>query len=164
MERSKRPRPTTVKPITEPALNATRRPLFRLCEAALAVRQLAMVAVRMPMKPESPEKKPPVRKATGVKKLSSPAKAMAISTTNTTAKNTPTPIYWRLRYALAPLLTAFDIFSISGVPAGCFFTRVNMTAANPRATRLPSAAKSIESIFLSLLSLTRRGPAAALLL
>ena len=99
-----------MKPITEPALNATRRPLFRLCEAALAVRQLAMVAVRMPMKPESPEKKPPVRKATGVKKLSSPAKAMAISTTNTTAKNTPTPIYWRLRYALAPLLTAFDIF------------------------------------------------------
>lgn len=46
---------------------------------------------------------------------------MAISTTNTTAKNTPTPIYWRLRYALAPLLTAFDIFSISGVPCGLLF-------------------------------------------
>ena len=32
------PRPTTVKPMTEPEEKATRRPLFRLSEAAWAVR------------------------------------------------------------------------------------------------------------------------------
>ena len=66
-DRSKSPRPTTVKPMTLPAEKATRRPRFRLSEAALAVRQLAMVAVFMPMKPARPLKKPPVTKAKGVK-------------------------------------------------------------------------------------------------
>ena len=34
MEISSMPRPTTVKPMTEPEEKATRRPLFRLSEAA----------------------------------------------------------------------------------------------------------------------------------
>ena len=34
MEMSSMPRPTTVKPMTEPEEKATRRPLFRLSEAA----------------------------------------------------------------------------------------------------------------------------------
>ena len=97
MERSRRPRPTTVKPMTLPAENATRRPLFRLFWAALAVRQLAIVAVFMPMKPDRPLKKPPVIKANGVKKLKKPAAAMASSTQNTTAKKMPTPLYWRFK-------------------------------------------------------------------
>ena len=36
------PRPTTVKPMTEPEENATRRPLFRLSEAAWAVRGIGV--------------------------------------------------------------------------------------------------------------------------
>ena len=51
MVMSSMPRPTTVKPITEPEENATRRPLFRLSEAACAVRALELVAIFMPMKP-----------------------------------------------------------------------------------------------------------------
>ena len=43
-EISSRPKPTTVKPMTEPAEKATRRPLFRLSWQALAVRELARVA------------------------------------------------------------------------------------------------------------------------
>ena len=62
-DRSINPRPTTVKPMTDPAEKATFKPRFRLWEAPCAVRQLAIVAVRMPMKPDRPEKKPPVIKA-----------------------------------------------------------------------------------------------------
>ena len=91
--RSKSPRPTTVNPMTDPAENATLRPLFRLSEAPWAVRQLAMVAVLMPMNPDSPEKNPPVRKAKGVKKLKKPQIAIPIRMTKTAAKNIPTPLY-----------------------------------------------------------------------
>ena len=65
MDRSKRPRPTTTKPMTAPEENATRSPLLRLWDAALAVRALANVAIVIPIKPDSPEKNPPVRKAKG---------------------------------------------------------------------------------------------------
>ena len=91
MEISKRPRPTTVKPITEPAENATRRPRFRL------VRQLAWVAMRMPMKPDRPEKKPPVTNAKGTNQVSRPVAAMMHSTTNMQAKKMATMVYWRFR-------------------------------------------------------------------
>ena len=64
-EISSRPSPTTVKPITLPAENATRRPLFSPSRQALAVRALAAVAIFIPIKPDRPEKKPPVRKAKG---------------------------------------------------------------------------------------------------
>ena len=65
MEISKRPRPTTVKPITLPAENATRSPRLRPSRQAFAVRALAAVAIFMPIKPESPEKNPPVKNANG---------------------------------------------------------------------------------------------------
>ena len=54
-------------PMTVPAEKATRSPEFRLVFAAAAVRQLARVAMDMPMKPERPEKNPPVMKAKGTK-------------------------------------------------------------------------------------------------
>ena len=69
IDRSKRPNPITVNPITDPAANATLSPLLRPFDAAFAVRQFAIVAVLIPMKPAKPEKKPPVKKANGVKKL-----------------------------------------------------------------------------------------------
>ena len=94
---SSRPRPTTVKPMTEPAENATRRPLFRPSRQALAVRQLALVAMRMPTKPDRPEKKPPVRNAKGTNHVSSLQAAIMHSTTIMQTKNTPTTVYCRFR-------------------------------------------------------------------
>ena len=86
---SSRPRPTTVKPITEPAEKATRQ--------ALAVRQLALVAIRIPTKPLRPEKKPPVRNAKGTNQVSNFKAAIMHKTTIIQAKNTPTTVYCRFR-------------------------------------------------------------------
>ena len=51
--------------MTEPAEKATLRPLFSPVRQAFAVRAFAAVAIFMPTKPESPEKKPPVMNANG---------------------------------------------------------------------------------------------------
>ena len=96
-EMSNRPRPTTVKPMTEPAENATRRPLFRPSRQALAVRQLDLVAMRIPTKPLRPEKKPPVRNAKGTNHVSRWQAAMMHSTTIMQAKKMPTTVYCRRR-------------------------------------------------------------------
>ena len=90
------PRPTTVKPMTEPEEKATRSPLFRLSEAAWAVRALALVAIFMPTKPASMDQMPPVTKAKGVnwESISPPEpKAMTSKMTNTTAKTFATVVY-----------------------------------------------------------------------
>ena len=97
---SSMPRPTTEKPMTLPEEKAMRRPLSRLSLAALAVRALALVAMRIPTKPASIEKMPPVRKAKGVTRKSivpCEPKARASSSTNTTAKTLNTVVYWCLR-------------------------------------------------------------------
>ena len=96
-EMSNRPSPTTVKPMTEPAEKATRRPLFSPSRQALAVRQLDLVAMRMPTKPLRPEKKPPVRNAKGTNQVSSLQAAMMTSTTIMQAKKMPTTVYCRRR-------------------------------------------------------------------
>ena len=96
-EMSNRPRPTTVKPMTEPAENATRRPLFRPSRQALAVRQLDLVAMRIPTKPLRPEKKPPVKNAKGTNHVSRWQAAMMHSTTIMQAKKIPTTVYCRRR-------------------------------------------------------------------
>ena len=93
---SSMPRPTTVKPMTEPEENATRRPLLRLSEAAWAVRALELVAIFMPMKPASMDQMPPVRKAKGVnlESICPPeAKAMISKITNTTTNTLATVVY-----------------------------------------------------------------------
>ena len=69
---SKRPSPTTVNPITEPAENATLRPLLRLVLQAFAVLLFALVAIFIPTNPESPEKNPPVTKAKGTNHVKKP--------------------------------------------------------------------------------------------
>ena len=96
-EMSNRPKPTTVKPMTEPAEKATRRPLFSPSRQALAVRQLDLVAMRMPTKPLRPEKKPPVRNAKGTNHVSRWQAAMMHSTTIMQAKKIPTTVYCRRR-------------------------------------------------------------------
>ena len=93
---SSMPRPTTVKPITEPEENATRRPRFRLSEAACAVRALAFVAIFMPIRPASIDQIPPVRNANGVTRESiSPLdrKAIANRMMNTTTNTLATVVY-----------------------------------------------------------------------
>ena len=94
------PRPTTVKPMTEPEEKATRSPLFRLSEAAWAVRALELVAIFMPMKPASMDQTPPVKNAKGVnlESIRPPdAKAMTSKITNTTTNTLATVVYWCLR-------------------------------------------------------------------
>ena len=96
MVMSRMPRPTTVKPMTEPEEKATRRPRFRLSEAAWAVRALELVAIFMPIRPASMDQIPPVRNAKGVNldSISPPlAKAMITRTTKTTAKTFATVEY-----------------------------------------------------------------------
>ena len=93
---SSMPSPTTVKPITEPEENATRRPLFRLSEAACAVRALELVAIFMPTRPASIDQMPPVTNANGVNLesiLPPEAKAITSRTTNTMAKTLRTVVY-----------------------------------------------------------------------
>ena len=97
---SRMPRATTVKPMTEPAEKATRNPRLRPSEAAWAVRELAWVAIFMPMNPARRDQTPPVRKAKGVnlESMSPPdAKAMTINITNTAAKTGRTVLYCRCR-------------------------------------------------------------------
>ena len=114
------PRPTTVKPMTEPEEKATRRPLLRLSEAACAVRALELVAIFMPMKPASMDQMPPVRKAKGVnlESICPPeAKAMINRITNTTTKTFATVVYWCFRYALAPSRMEAAILRIFSFPS-----------------------------------------------
>ena len=97
---SSMPRPTTVKPMTEPEEKATRSPLFRLSEAACAVRALELVAIFMPMKPASMDQMPPVRNAKGVnwESMSPPdPKAITSNTMNTTRNTLNTVVYWCFR-------------------------------------------------------------------
>ena len=93
IEISKSPRPTTVKPITLPAENATRRPRLSPSWQAFAVRALAAVAIFMPMNPDRPEKKPPVRNANGTYGVRSLANAIAPRITNITPKKISTMRY-----------------------------------------------------------------------
>jgi hypothetical protein len=51
----------------------------------------------MPMKPERPEKKPPVMNAKGTNQVSRPKAAMAHRITNMQAKKMATMVYWRFR-------------------------------------------------------------------
>lgn len=96
-EMSTSPRPTTTKPITAPEENATFKPAFKLFCAAFAVRELAAVAIFIPINPERPEKNPPVRKANGTNMVRNPLKARIRRITKITAKKMLTPMYCRFK-------------------------------------------------------------------
>src|SRR3989339_2127010 len=102
MLRSKRPSPTTVRPITAPLENATLKPAFKLFIAAAAVLFEDCVAIVMPIKPERPEKNPPVRKAKGTNMGRYLNRDSAKRIKNTAIKNKETPKYCLFRYAFAP--------------------------------------------------------------
>ena len=131
---SSRPRPTTVKPMTEPAEKATRRPRFRPSRQALAVRQLALVAMRIPTKPDRPEKKPPVRKAIGTHSFCTPNPYAMMENKTTRARNTEaTTLYCCFRYDIAPLRTCRAIFVINSVPSLSFIICLKKNQANASA-------------------------------
>ena len=124
-ERSRSPRPTTVKPITLPAEKATRRPLLSPSVQAFAVRALDAVAIFIPIKPESPEYMPPVKNANGIYGFFRTLNSVNVSRmANTTRKKTVTTAYCRFRNADAPSRTAFEIFFIKSVPSSNFKTRL----------------------------------------
>ena len=96
-EMSSRPSPTTVSPITAPERNASFRPEFRDLWVALAVLADAYVAVFIPTKPASPEKKPPVRKANGTHGFWIPNTASTAKITARMTKTIVTTLYCCLR-------------------------------------------------------------------
>ena len=126
--------------MTEPEENATRSPRFRLSLAACAVRALAEVAMRMPMKPASIENTPPVTKANGVKRerMRPPEpNAMASKSTNTTAKTLNTVVYCRWRYAFAPSRMEAAILRMVSLPSEKERTFFRWIAAKISATAEP---------------------------
>jgi hypothetical protein len=91
---SRRPRPTTVSPITAPERKATWSPSLRLRSAPAAVRLLARVAVFIPNQPARPEKNPPEMKAKGTQALCTlSAKAITAKSRKMTTKNAATTLY-----------------------------------------------------------------------
>ena len=97
-EMSSKARPTTTRPMTAPERKAICSPLFSECLAPAVVRLEAKVAVRMPRKPASPEKKPPVMKANGTQGFCvCSTKAMKENRINIRRKTKATTRYWRLR-------------------------------------------------------------------
>jgi len=89
-----RAKPTTTKPITEPARKDTVRASFSPRRAAFAVRALALVAVRIPRKPQRPEKNAPARKANGIHGLCVfHTKAIARKIPKSSSTTTPTMRY-----------------------------------------------------------------------
>ena len=141
---SSRPRPTTVKPMTVPAEKATFSPEFRLSRQALAVRALEAVAIFIPTKPLSPEKKPPVTKAKGTNQVRKCSAAMTHRMANMHAKNTRTTLYCRRRYALAPCRMKEAIFCICSVPSENERARFAINTANSSAQMEPRAEKMMK--------------------
>ena len=158
MDRSRRPRPTTMKPMTEPAENATRRPRLRPSLAALAVRALAAVAIFIPIKPERPEKKPPVIKAKGTNGvIKSVEKPRTRRIRNIAAKKIPTIIYCRFKYALAPLRMFIAMPAILSEPSENLSTRAAIITANRIASTAPTGVRNMRSITFAT-PLTERMP------
>ncbi len=93
-EMSKSPIPTTISPITAPLLNATWSPWFRDFLAPSAVLELALVAVFIPRKPASPDRKPLVKNAKGTTfDWECSPKEIKRRTRNAPIKNIPTTLY-----------------------------------------------------------------------
>ena len=97
--------------------------------AALAVRTLASVAIRMPKKPARVEKTAPTRKQTAVIQFPIPT---PITTKRTAAKITST-LYSEKRNALAPSRIAPAISFMRSVPSSSFRTLPARYSANTSA-------------------------------
>ena len=141
MDISKRPRPTTVKPITDPAEKAILSPRLSPSLHALAVLALDAVAIFIPTKPERPEKNPPVTNAKGTNHVSIPNAAITHRITNIAAKNTDTTVFCLLRYALAPARTDCEIVFIFSVPSENLSTFFAVNNAKTSAATAPKKVK-----------------------
>ena len=114
------PSPTTLKPITDPPLNATFRAVVRLVRAALVVRVLALVATFIPRKPASPDVTAPTMNEREINTLESALPLLAnprrIATTATKIASTR---YSAFKNAIAPSAILLPIDFIRSVPSSC---------------------------------------------
>ena len=113
------PIPTTHIPITAPLRKDTFSPSFKLFCTAAAVRELALTAMLIPMKPASAEATAPQTKTTDTHQPSMGTTPRIIATTVT---NIARMRYSLLMKARAPSLMAADICLIRSEPWSCFRT------------------------------------------
>lgn len=100
-----RPRPTTVRPMTDPDLKAIWRPSLSEWVHALHVRTLAMVATIMPSHPAEPDRIAPTRKLMAVQtpaKWSFPLYKTPQRTAKTKTTKTVIHLYSSVRKEMAP--------------------------------------------------------------
>lgn len=134
------PRPTTHIPITAPLENAMESPLARLLFVPSAVRPFAMVAIRIPIFPESAERIAPIMNAIG-KPISIllPSINEAINKSIATIlTKTVSTLYSLFKNAIAPSLIALVSSRISLFPGSCLLTLKYKKAAKRRAIKPPN--------------------------
>ena len=108
--------------MTAPERNATRSPWSSEFFAAFAALFEAYVAVFMPKKPASPEKKPPVMNANGTQPFwTFRPYAKNAKKKNSRTNTSPTILYCCFKYASAPCRTCRAIFRMISVPSSSFF-------------------------------------------
>ena len=131
------PRATTVRPMTAPLENATRRAPARLVRAAAVVRTAAPVAVRMPIHPAVADRSAPTRKLTPTRK-ELPGRNRT-RTPNMTTTNTARTLYSVRRKAIAPRRIRAAICCMRSVPASwALMVRIRESAKRAAATGAPT--------------------------
>ena len=131
------PRATTVRPMTAPLENATRRAPARLVRAAAVVRTAAPVAVRMPTQPAVAERSAPTRKLTPTRS-ESPGRN-STRTPNMTTTNTARTLYSVCRKAIAPRRMRAAICCMRSVPASwALMARMRESAKRAAAMGAPT--------------------------
>ena len=111
-----------MKPITAPPLKASGSASAAPWRAALAVRVLAAVAMRIPMKPAIEESTAPIRYA--MEAYGRPSIGTTNNTMNMTPTKTDTHWYSRRKNAMAPSRMASPISFMRSVPSSAFITTV----------------------------------------
>ena len=131
------PKDTTPIPITAPPEKATSRALFKEVLAALVVLTLALVAIRIPIKPAKADKKAPTTKdkATRPLEFSSefPLKIKRTATANTKIDNT---LYSAFKKAMAPSAIFLAIVAIFSDPTSCLLTQPDLNIINKKPSTL----------------------------
>ena len=131
------PRATTVRPMTAPLENATRRAPARLVCAAAVVRTAAPVAVRMPTHPAVADSSAPTRKLTPTSS-ESPGRN-STRTPNMTTTNTARTLYSVRRKAMAPRRMRAAICCMRSEPASqALMVRIRESAKRAAAMGAPT--------------------------
>ena len=131
------PRATTVRPMTAPLENATRRAPARLVCAAAVVRTAAPVAVLMPTQPAVADRSAPTRKLRPTRN-ESPGRN-STRTPNMTTTNPARTLYSVWRKAIAPRRMSAAICCMRSEPASwALMVRIRESAKRAAATGAPT--------------------------